>query len=188
MSFWDLEDGEKATDTGTEYESGGGNFEVIPNNTDVLAAPDEAKFSKFEENEYISIRWTVLKPEIFKNRKVFQKLWVTDDDPKAKDPAKKRDKAKRMLAAIDANAGGKLAKNGKRPTDDSLTMALVNKPMVIKLMTWEFKKDNGEEMSGNWISAVSPKTAGISTVEEIAAKPKPKAKAAPEVMDDEIPF
>jgi len=179
-NFWELDDGEDATETGTEYEVGGGDFEVIPNNTDVLACPDEAKWDAFNGDDFISVRWTILKPEEYANRKVFQKLWVTDDDPKAKDPAKKRDKAKRMLAAIDANAGGKLGKKDVLPTDESLTAALVNKPMIIKLMVWKMKGDDGEEKSGNWVSAVSPKKGGK------VSKPKPEPKK--QELDDEIPF
>ena len=192
MSFWELDDGEDATDTGKEFDGGGGNFENIPDNTNVLACPDEAKWDKFNEAEYVSIRWSVLKPETYANRKVFQKLWVADDDPQAKDPSKKRDKAKRMFAAIDANAGGKLAKSGKMPTNDSMTTALVNKPMVIKLMVWELTDDQGQERSGNWVAAVSPKSHEISKGDEPAPAPKKKAATKQPVDgngdDDEIPF
>ena len=187
--FWQLDDGGDATETGKEFDAGGGNFENIPDNTNVLACPDEVKWDKFNENEFVSIRWSVLKPEAYANRKIFQKLWVADDDPQAKDPSKKRDKAKRMFAAIDANAGGKLAKSGKRPTNDSMTTALVNKPMVIKLMVWEFTDDDGQERSGNWVAAVSPKSHEISKGDEPAPKKKePAGKPVDGNLDDEIPF
>ncbi len=190
MSFWQLDDGEDATETGKEFDAGGGNFENIPDNTSVLACLDEVKWDTFNENEFVSARWSVLKPEAYANRKIFQKLWLTDDDPQAKDPSKKRDKAKRMFAAIDANAGGKLAKSGKRPTNDSMTTALVNKPMVIKLMVWEFTGDDGQERSGNWVAAVSPKSHEISKGDELAPKKKPAASTPVDGngYDDEIPF
>ena len=112
MSFWDLSTGESAATTGTEYEVSTGNIDPIPAGSSVLAMIDEIKWDrKPTGEEFISARWTVLAPEEYKNRKVFHKLWVTDLDPSAKDEQagkSKRDKARKMLAAIDANAGGKL--------------------------------------------------------------------------------
>ena len=194
MSFWDLGDGSSAaTDGAKEYEiPGGGNMDPIPGGSSVLALIDEAKWDNRNESDYINLRWTVLAPEEYKNRKVFQKLWVTDDDPNAKSTeaaAKKRDKAKRMLAAIDANAGGKLAKTGEMPTDDSLTMCLTNKPMIISLMLWSMpdREQPGEKIEGNWINAVAPKSKGVDVKD--APPPKPKSKAPPaDLDDDEIPW
>lgn len=142
MSFWDIE--EEVTGS---FEMGGGAIEPIPDNTDVLAAPDEVKWDSYEGDQYISIRWTILKPSEYANRKIFQKVRVFDTD------SKKADKAKRMLAAIDANAGGMLRASGVQPTDELLTKALTNKQMIIKLMVWEMN-----DKSGNWVAAVSPKT------------------------------
>ncbi len=192
MSFWSLSDGSSATDTGTEYEVGG-SIETIPDGSSVLAMPDEAKWSMDRaNNEYVQIRWVVLKPEQFANQKIFQKLWITDDDPKAKDPVKKRDKAMRMLMAIDANAGGKLARNAKQPTDDDLALALINKQMVIRLGVWEMTGDNGV-MTGNWVQYVGPKSTELKVgAEKVkAAAPAPKKTATPAFDDNEdsdIPF
>src|ERR1700761_5314855 len=157
-SFWDLSEGGSATENTTkEFDSGGGNMAPMPEGSSVLAMPDDVKWSEDRSgNEFLSVRWSVLKPDQFLNRKIFQKLWITDDDPKAKDPGKKRDKAKKMLAAIDANAGGKLARKNGKPSDDDLAVALINKQMVVRLGLWEMEGDNGP-MSGNWIQAVSPK-------------------------------
>src|SRR5690606_23555613 len=154
MSFWNIE---KPKDG--NFETGGGDMEPIPKNTSVLAAPDEAKWDEHNGDRYISIRWAVMAPAEYKNRKIFHKLRVEDEDPK------KQEKAKRMLAAIDANAGGKLMKAGEEPTDKSLTVALCNKPMVLKLQVWEMEI-NGEERSGNWISAVSPRQGSQAKKEE----------------------
>ena len=52
---------------------------------------------------------------------------------KDKDPKATADKAKRMLAAIDANAGGKLNASARKPEDQDLMMALAGKIMAIKL-------------------------------------------------------
>lgn len=192
MSFWDLNDGTSAAETAeTEFEIAGGDMSPIPNGSSVLALIDEAKWENKEGADYINLRWTVLAPDEYKNRKVFQKLWVADDDPNAKDASKaatKRDKAKRMLAAIDANAGGKLAKSKTLPTDDSLTLHLTNKPMIIKVMVWSMPDRDrpGETMEGNWICAVAPKSKGVDVKD--APSPKPRAASAAVDFDDEVPF
>lgn len=200
MSFWNLSDGEDAkSNTTGEFDAGGGRMEVIPDNTSVLAVIDEAKWDRTQDQDrYISLRWTVLAPEEFKNRKIFQKLWVLDNEPRAKDPAKKRDKAKLMLAAIDTNAGGKLMARNEMPTDESLSGCLTNKPMVVKVMVWEMEdRATGKINQGNWVGAVSPKSSPVSSADEIA---KNAAKMTPpktgngggssrrEMDEDSIPF
>lgn len=196
MSFWDLSDGGTAAETGTEYEQPSGNLDPIPDGSSVLAMIDEAKWDEKDDADFISLRWSVLSPDEYKNRKVFQKLWVTDDDPNAKDASaasKKRDKARRMLAAIDANAGGKLTRKEGIPTDDTLTSCLTNKPMVIKCMEWSMpdREKHGEFIRGNWIAAVAPKSKGID-VKEAKAPSVQRPSAAGNVdisLDgDEIPF
>jgi len=197
MSFWDLSDGDSAKNTDSEYEIPSGNMEPIPDGSSVLAMIDEAKWDKPRDGyaEFISLRWSVLAPEEYKNRKVFQKLWVTDDDPNARDDAaaaKKRDKARRMLAAIDANAGGKLTKQEGIPTDEALSSCLTNKPMTIKCMLWEMpdRDKPGEFIRGNWIAAVAPKSKGVDVKEPAPARAKPAPSGAPAGGNDfdEIPF
>lgn len=198
MSFWDLSDGETAVTKDKEYEiAGGGNMEPIPDGSTVLAMIDEAKWDTRGDAEFISLRWAVLAPEAYKNRKVYHKLWVTDDDPNAKGAdkaAKKRDKARRMLAAIDANAGGKLTARSGKPDDEALTLHLTNRPMVIKCMVWSMTGDDGTEMAGNWIAAVAPKDREIAISDAPAPAPRASQKASPAAatyaseIDDEIPF
>ena len=195
MSFWDLSDGETAATGEKEYEQATGNLDPIPDGSSVMAIIDEAKWSETRDRdaEFISLRWSVMEPAEFANRKVFQKLWVTDDDPNTSDAAKmekKRDKAKRMLAAIDANCGGKLAKKAARPTDDDLALALTNKPMVIKCMVWEMKGTDGTMNSGNWIAAVAPRTKGIDVkaAKAPAAKSSSTASSFADDLDSDIPF
>lgn len=194
-NFWALSDGANAAATkATEFDAGGGNMQPIPDGSTVLAMIDEAKWATKDGAEHISLRWTVIQPEAFKNRKVFQKLWVTDDDPGAAGAdkaAKKRDKARRMLAAIDANAGGKLTSQEGKPTDESMTMHLTNKPMAIKAMVWEVEDRNtGDKVRGNWIAAVAPKTATLHIAE--AAKASPSASSPRALIttatDLDIPF
>lgn len=201
--FWNLSDGEDvSTSSSGEFDAGGGNLEPIPPETSVLAAIDEAKWDKDQQgNRYISLRWTVLQPEEFDNRKIFQKLWVLDADPRAKADkvAAKRDKAKKMLGAIDTNAGGKLLARPVMPTDESLTSCLTNKPMVVKVMVWAMRDSmTGDMARGNWIGAVAPKGSDLSTSEQIErskaemahAHNNSSSQAAKNnrVSDDEIPF
>lgn len=203
MSFWDLSDGETAKTEEKEYEIPGGNMDPIPDNSDVLAEIKEAKWDGQQDKpeRYISIQWKVEAPDAVKNRVAFQKLWVQDLDPGAKteDKAKqKRDKARRMLATIDANAKGRLMASADAPTDDSLALALQGAQMVIKCMTWEMpdRERAGEFIRGNWISAVKPKTSDLHVS---AAKPASKpasggggsyggGNAGGLDLDDEIPF
>ena len=170
MGFWNLSDGEDAAKTGAEYEIPGGNMDPIPAGSSVLAMIDEAKWDHTQNDaeEYISLRWTVLAPEEYKNRKVFHKLWVTDHDPNAKDHAKavaKTDKARKMLAAIDANAGGRLTAKDAKPSSDDLAMALQDKPMVITLGLWDMAGN-----TGNWVMAVAPKNKELKIGDKAPAK------------------
>jgi len=201
VSFWDVE-GEDLAQTATkEYEVPGGNMDPIPNNSDVLAIIDEAKWQHKDRDDktsprYIELRWSVMAPEAFKNRKVYHKLWVTDLDPSAKDETKakaKQAKARRMLASIDSNAGGNLLKSGAEPTADSMTLHLCNKPMVIKLMVWSMKGNDGSDMAGNWVSAVKPSDSPLHISDEKPPKASSGSGQTPSAggsrdMDDEIPF
>lgn len=174
MGFWNTSDNQGLPSNG-EFETGGGDITPIPANTAVLAAPDEAKWDEHKGDRYINLRWVVLAPAEYKNRKVFQKIRVNASD------LKKRDKAIRMLAAIDSNAGGKLMATGREPSDGELISALANRQMVLKLQVWE---TDDKTKSGNWVAAVSPKK-GTDPV----APAIPEAHAATVEDDDEsIPF
>lgn len=155
MSFWAIENNTEEENLG-QFNMGGGEIEPIPNKTQVLAFIDEIKWDEYEGDSYISARWNVIKPDEYKNRKIFQKIRVNDAD------AKKSDKAKRMLMAIDFNAKGGLASSGKEPTTEMMQSKLTNKPMVIMLQIWAIEdKNTGEMKKGNWVSAVSPKGDGV---------------------------
>lgn len=160
MSFWNLSDNEtiNTEDAGT-FELGGS--EPIPANTQLKACIDDLAWEDYEGDFYINVTWSVLDGE-YTNRKVFQKIRVRDDDPK------KRDKALRMLAAIDANAGGKLMASGQEPDDNALQMALVNKPMAIKVGVWEMN-----DRKGNWVQKVAPLASLVESSD---------------VFEDDVPF
>ena len=196
--FWDLSDGGSARDdVSGEYEIGGGTFELIPNGSSVLALIDEAVWVERGEGvatiRYISLRWSVVAPDEVANRRVYQKLWVDTLDPSVSDETKaerKRDKARRMLAAIDKNAGGKLMKIKGAPDNEDLAAALVQKMMVIRVQIWELQdRQSGETIRGNWVSQVAPKTHELHVTDD--APPKASNGAAGKraaAFDDEVPF
>jgi len=165
MSFWKTTDGKNATETTGKFESTGGS--VIPDNTTCLAMITEAKIDEYQGDEYVSLTWTVAKPQAYQNRKVFQKVRIFDAD------SKKADKAKQMLAAIDKNAGGSLAKSDTAPSNTTL-FGIMQKPMLIKVMVWELN-----DRTGNWVSSVSPRS-----------NEEPAPAPAPEIADDnlDVPF
>ena len=187
MSFFTTSTGENAAATATgEFSAGGGDFAPIPKDTRVLAMCDEAKISEYQGQSYINLKWSIAQPKEYKGRVIFQKIkcWEADSN--------KRDKALRMLAAIDANAGGKLAASGAEPTDLSLQTSLTAKPMVLKLGVWDI-----DGKTGNWVQEVSkhqPKPGTAAPAPAPAPKPQPAPKPAPVAqstgvdMDDDIPF
>jgi hypothetical protein len=186
--FWNLNDGTTVVPT-TEFDTGGGDFEPIPNNTDAIAAIEEAKWDGKNGDDWVSLKWRLLRPDTYTNRVVFQKLKVfgtmNDKDPKAT-----ADKAKRMLAAIDANAGGCLMKLDGAPSDEDLMRCLAGKLMAIKVMIWKMTID-GEKKTGNWVSAVSPakQTAPTQTAPvKPSVLPVQQPPAVPFDDSDDIPF
>ena len=166
MSFFKLSTGETAKST-TNFEIGGSS-EPIPEGTKVRACVTEAGWKEYKGDRYINLRWDVVDGE-FKKRVIFQKVKVYETDPS------KADRQKQMLAAIDANCGGKLQQCEGEPTDMELLKALTNKPMVIRLGVWDM---NGKQ--GNWIQAVESSSA--------AAKVAPKTAPKVEEDTDELPF
>lgn len=176
MSFFTLSTGKALETTGT-MEMGGGDIAPIPKNTNVLAMCDEAKWDEYQDDKYISLRWTIMQPAEYANRKIFQKIKILESD------VTKRDKAMAMLGAIDTNAGGHLQAAGVQPTDQSLIAALANKPMVLQLQVWEMN-----DKKGNWVSKVAPRSQNTAQ----QAPPPVAAPAAPahpaNNFDDDIPF
>lgn len=188
MSFWELNEGGSAASDSTEYEIQGGNLEPIPANTGCIAAIEEAKWDSYEEDRYISLKWRVAQPQEYANRVIFHKVKVLGTS-RDKDPKATADKAKRMLAAIDSNSGGKLMKIQGEPADQDLMTALMGKMMAIKVMVWEMEIQ-GEKKSGNWISAVSPAKGNVQPAKP-AAKPAQAPASSPEPVDDfadDVPF
>jgi hypothetical protein len=153
-NFWTTSDNTAITTNG-EFTSGG-MIENIPDNTTCLAMIDEAGLAEYQGDEYISLRWVIAEPAIYKGRKIFQKVRVFDVD------SKKADNAKKMLAAIDANCGGKLVQSDESPNDTTMAKALLHKPMLIKVMIWEMN-----DRTGNWVASVAPRKGGTPTPEPV---------------------
>lgn len=195
MSFWDMNDGSTVEATAS-YEVEGGDMKPIPDNTGCIAAIEEAKWDDYEGDRYISLKWRVMRPSEYEKRVIYHKVKVFGM-AKDKDKQATADKAKRMLAAIDQNAGGKLMKVKGEPSDSDLMSALVGKMMAIKVKVWEIDKDkNGkaipkeERKSGNWICAVAPSKGGQKAAPKAEEKPAPAApiQAVSNDFDDDIPF
>lgn len=187
MSFWNSADGSSVKQDGGTFEMGGDALAPIPEDTSVLAIAEEAKNNEYQGDEYINVKWRISKPAEYANRVIFQKIRAYDSD------STKADKAKRMLAAIAANAGGGLfstmeQRGEDRPSDMSLAQ-ICNRPMVLKLGIWELED---KSKSGNWIKAVSPAKSSGAAAPAAAPKPAAKTKPAPapvaDSFDDDIPF
>lgn len=142
MSFFNLSTGEAVKSNGEAEVT---NNDPIPDGTVLRVMITEAKWKDANEfnPRHIALRWDVIDGE-YKKRMVFHKVQVAHDD------TNKRDKAIKMLAAIDANAGGKLMAAGTEPSDMDLMMNLCNKPMQIKVGVWDMN-----DRKGNWVMAVS---------------------------------
>jgi len=129
-------------------------IQVIPKGTLLKGLIEESKWETYTPeatNEepypvtqtFIKNTWSVLEGE-YQNRKVFQKLHVQSEDQG------KKERGLQMLAAVDANAGGKVMAAGVMPDDMMLSMSLCNVPMMFMVDVWSI---GGNE--GNHIVAVS---------------------------------
>ena len=61
MSFWQTQDG-SAVELTTTFESGGGDIKPIPDNTALVGAIEEAKWSEYDGESYINLKWRVMRP------------------------------------------------------------------------------------------------------------------------------
>lgn len=149
-NFWDTSDGQNvAQEQATGAYEVSEKLEPMPDGTVATSIATEAKWDESErDGRFISIRWDVVDGE-FKNRVVFHKIRVLSAD------SKQRDKALRMLAAIDTNSGAGLMQINGEPSDMDLAK-ICNRPMDLRFRVWEMENDQGETMSGNWVEAVAP--------------------------------
>jgi len=176
------------------FESkGGDDFEVIPAKTRALAEIESVTIESYKdaaEIEYINIQWTLMKPEIYQNRRIFHKIRIMGDDPTQK--SYKEDKqeekirnAKMMLAAIDKICtGGKLFGLKRMPTEEELQRYLIGKTAEIYLMVYKIG-----EMEGNWVHSVFAPSGNVSAPIQTANKRVPQKPASGfDDMDSDVPF
>ena len=191
MGFWDLSDNTSAISDEKEYSAASADFDVIPKGSNVLVNIESADWKPGYQvsEEFVNLQVRVLKPEAYSNRVLFFKLWIDDLDPGVKtngvfDKTKavtKRDKHKKMLMAIDANAKGRLAKLTARPDNDQLAVSLIGSQFVASLGVWDKDVDGKKVPGGNWLMSASPKTKAVT---EVA---KPVLKPAASFVDDDDP-
>lgn len=175
MGLFTLSDGSKVTGE-KEYDASEGFGVPLPDNTEVLAACTQIEWGEYQGVENIKSTWTVVLPAEHKDRKIFKTFYVNDPKPLT------ADKARKMLAAIDATHGGKLAAMDRDPTDEDLGRALISKLMVLKIGLLE---KEGEK-ARNYVKAVSPRKTGAVAAEPVVKKAA--AKKAVDNLDDDIPF
>lgn len=201
MSFFQLSNG-SVPEKSTEYKGAGGEIELLPPNTNVIASIDAIawKDSKFSGCRTISITWLVIQPVKHNGHKLLQNLPVTDSD------AGKRDKALSKLAVIDMIAtNGRLMaiSETREPTDTDLQL-LLNKAALLNVQQYNLTGDDGTERKGNFIKDISarprqaaPAPAATATPAAPVAAPAPVVPAqrpaqrpapAAEQFDDYIPF
>lgn len=209
MGFFSTLDGKDVRQNASGSYETANNNDVIPKDTRVKAVIDEIEWSAVPDESdndagvaYINVRYSILAPEEFKNRKIFQKLFVSSvGKPSAKDAEKKRTNDLTLLAAINVNSNGQPLNNcTSAPTDAELS-SLIGTILLLQLDVWEIG-----DRKGNWIRSLEGATATKATVYgKLASKPsaKPANKTAPvsakepdkeqelpEIndIDDEIPF
>lgn len=178
MSFWNLSDG-KAAESATSYESQGGDIAPIPDGTQLVAIIEEAKWDSYQDVDFINLKWRVVAPAEYNRRVIYHKIKVMDAKPET------ADKAKRMLAAIDTNAGGKLMQLGRKPSDQDLMSCLMGKTIAIQVKVWELKGDDGTMRTGNWVCKVAPAKKQAPAAPQPA---QPEPAPADDFDDDDVPF
>lgn len=168
------------------FEMGGDDLPPIPDNTQVLAVCEEAKWDEYQGVETINLKWRIAQPQDYNNRVVFHKLKAKDAD------MAKAQKAMQMLAAIDFNAGGKMvaamqARSETMPSGESL-QGITNVPMMLKLGVWELED---KSKAGNWVRSVAPYARAAAAVAPAPVAPVAQpAPVAPPIATGgfEIPF
>jgi len=177
--FWNTSDGKEIESNGS-FVSGSG-LDPFPDGTEVLSIISEAELDEYEGQRKIKITWIIGRPEKYKNRKIFQSLYVFSEHKNSS--IEKADRAKRMLAAIDKNAGGKLMDTGNAPTTEAMTKCLVNSSMQLKIGL--FEAEDGKAI--NYVTAVAPKGSSGKTSNTVSSKTEKPAEPAFE-DDDNFPF
>jgi len=190
MSFWNIREEEVTPEYVQEV---GGDITPIPHETNVAGYIDEIKWATNRPDgaKPIEYRITVVKPEAYKNRKLFFKFWLHGDNPNKTGDKQKKDGEThaRKFYAIDAQHGGHLLALRREPTDEELQRHLMNKMTTFKIGMYDMPKDDGiGRNTGNYLLGVCGKSEPVpEVVKSTAVAPKPLAQNNA-MMDDDIPF
>ena len=167
-----------------EYKQKTG-FDPLPEGTRVLQTLEEIKLDSFQgsDHEHLNIKWRIEAPEEFNNRVYFQSIYINGSDPTSPYyDESKQDKnfndARRMLFAIDYNAGKKIAALKREPTQEELQEFLIGARMMAVLGV---SKTGKQVVRG--ISGIDP--AAKEEIKAAATKSVPKFDDSEE---DLIPF
>lgn len=185
MSFWNTSDGSNAAQNAEAVYVAPSGSDPLPDDAQVVFAIEDVSVKTFDDGgKSIGFMCRANAPQEYANRVFFVNLKPWDHD------TSKRDKALRMLAAIDKNCGGRLAASGQEPTTESLQQALLNRPMIGKLGMYDFEGDQGKRITGNYFKGVAPVNRSAQAA-PAKAQPKPKPQQNNDNfadMDDSIPF
>lgn len=186
MSWWTTSTGESAVSNETNFVDENKGFgEPIPEGSYVLAMIDKAQWknARDSDSQSVNVQWTVLKPEQFANRKVWQNLWIRDAEPflaakgETQKAAERRDRDLKKLSVIDNNARKKLRECPDYP-DDTALATLNNAMMVISL---------GVINGNNFVRDVMEKSHELK-VGVAKSEPAKSSGNTSRDLDDEIPF
>lgn len=179
--------------SGGKYQAGGSDIDLIPDNTDLVAVIDEVTRDCYNGVNTIKMRFTVLEPEAYSNRKVWKSLYMFEHSTfvlekqgvEAAERKKKKDTA--MFEAIDFNAGGECRSSGCEPeelTTEQLQGALMDKRMLLKMGIVTDKHDPNKKTQ--YIKAVAP----AAKYHEAGDKPQSAKPAVrqPVNIGDDVPF
>jgi hypothetical protein len=180
LSFWKTSNGQEAT--GEVQEN---NFDPLPD-AYYPTMQEEVKINEYQGERTIQFKTRVIGEGFGKNRVLFLKLKAFDEDEK------KRDRAINLLVKLANTLGVPLPKN---EPDDTWLSKLTDKPHQTKLQKFDFKADDGKQITGNFIAnfedlKYKPEVKGA--VKAGPAKAAPKAEAPQSAVeagiDDDIPF
>ena len=184
MGFFKLSDGNTATSTG-EYED---KILPIPDGTKCIATIDEAvRKEAWDGSECIKIRFRIAKPSEYQKRVVYKTLYCWSED------TTKSNKAISFLTAVDTNCGGKLQKEDAEPNTQSLSQALIGKPMYIEVGVYTITdKVTGKVTTGNTVNKVSPYKKPAAQAQAQAQAQTNTTDPEPQIeeftIEDDLPF
>lgn len=188
MSLFTKSTGE-AIEATTSYENSGIQA-IIPEGSQLHANILEATWEEATQfaNQLIKITWYITEKGKYNGFLINQKLHINDDK------ASKADKAKEMLATIDANCKGalmKLASAEKLVEGDNMQLARALNGGAALLTVAEYdmpSNTGGDNIKGNWVRAVSPVAKAQAKEDKAIISKEPELFINDLDNEDDIPF